>query len=92
MATQSKSQKDRAEGVKRQLNGEAAPEEANPESLVGATDGSVGREPPKHTGESLGRRGEDQAKHSKEAGRHDEGSDEAGRPVGSSSERDKTGI
>ena len=85
MTTQSESQKNRAESVERQLTGKAAPEEANPESLVGATDGSPGKEPPKHTGESLGRRGEDQAKHGKEAGRYDEGSDESGRPTGSSS-------
>jgi hypothetical protein len=88
----SESQTAGAESVSRQLTGADAPEEANPESLVGPTGGSPGKEPPKHTGESVGRRGEDQVKHGKEAGRHDEGEDKAGRPSGSSTERDKTGI
>jgi hypothetical protein len=88
----SESQTAGAESVKRQQTGADAPEEANPESLVGPTGGSPGKEPPKHAGESVGRRGEDQAKHDKEAGRHDEGEDETGRPTGGSTERDKTGI
>jgi hypothetical protein len=86
------SQNAEAESVSRQLTGVEAPEEANPESFVGPTGGSPGKEPPKHTGESVGRRGEDQAKHSKEAGRHDEGEDETGRPTGGSTQRDHTSI
>ena len=36
-------QKERAEGVSRMLKGEAAPEDTNPESLVGPTGGGGGR-------------------------------------------------
>ena len=92
MTTQSESQEKGAESVKRQQTGEAAPQEADPESLVGPTGGSPGKEPPKHTGESVGRRGEDQAKHSKESGRHDTEDDESGRSTGESTARDKTGV
>ena len=92
-ASGSASQSAGAESVSRQLRGTDAPAEANPESLVGPTGGSPGKEPPKHTGESIGRRGEDQAKHSKEAGRHnEEEGDETGRPSGTSTARDQTSI
>jgi hypothetical protein len=61
---------------------------------VGPTGGSPGKEPPAHTGESVGRRGEDQAKHRKEAGRYEDegGSDETDRPTGRSTQRDHTSI
>jgi hypothetical protein len=85
----------KSESVKRQLAGEDAPEEANPESLVGPTGGSPGEEPPEGVGESVARRGEDMIKHhGKEAGRRDTGTDdsEAGRPTGESTERDRGGV
>jgi hypothetical protein len=88
----SESQRSGAESVKRQERGANAPGEANPESLVGPTGGSPGKEPPKHTGESVGRRGEDQAKGSKEAGRHDKDDHHTGRPSGGSTQRDHTSI
>ncbi|MDQ6840416.1 MAG: hypothetical protein M3137_19295 [Actinomycetota bacterium] len=51
---------------------------------------------PDNVGESINRRGEDVAKQDgKEAGRHEEGTDdsrEADRPVGTSDNRDQTGI
>ena len=85
----------KSDSVKRQLTGEDAPEEANPESLVGPTGGKKGQEPPAGVGESVARRGEDMIEHhGKEAGRHDTGTDdsEAERPTGESTERDRGGI
>jgi hypothetical protein len=95
MATESESQEARAESVRRQKAGEHAPQEANPETLLGPTGGSPGEEPPEGVGESVARRGEDMIKHEgKEAGRHDTGTDdsEAGRPTGTSTSRDHTGV
>jgi hypothetical protein len=94
-SAETESLEDRAESVRRQKAGEDAPKEANPESLVGPTGGSPGKEPPKGTGESINRHGEDVAKREgKEAGRHDKGEDdsEAGRPTGGSTQRDRTSI
>ena len=85
----------KSESVKRQLTGEDAPEEANPESLVGPTGGKKGQKPPAGVGESVARRGEDMIEHhGKEAGRHDTGTDdsEAERPTGESTERDRGGV
>jgi hypothetical protein len=93
--TEAQSLEARAESVRRQKAGEDAPKEANPESLVGPTGGSPGKEPPKGTGESINRHGEDVAKREgKEAGRDDAAEDdsEARRPTGSSTSRDLTGI
>jgi len=53
----------KSDSVKRQLTGEDAPEEANPESLVGPTGGKEGKEPPAGVGESVARRGEDMIQH-----------------------------
>jgi hypothetical protein len=95
MSTESESQEARAESVRRQKTGEHAPEEANPEALVGPTGGSAGQEPPRGTGESITRSGEDVAKNEgKEAGRHDTGIEdtEAERPTGESTARDRTGV
>jgi hypothetical protein len=95
MANASESQEARAESVRRQKTGEHAPEEANPESLLGPTGGSPGEEPPEGVGESVARRGEDMIKHEgKESGRLDTGEDssEAGRPTGASTSRDHTGV
>ena len=95
MSTESESQGNRAESVRRQKAGEDAPEEANPESLVGPTGGSEGEEPPEGVGESVARRGEDMIQHhGKEAGRHDTGTggSEAERPTGGSTSRDRTGV
>jgi hypothetical protein len=95
MATESESQEARAESVRRQETGRHAPEEANPESLLGPTGGSPGEEPPEGVGDSVARRGEDMIKHEgKEAGRHDSGRDdsEAERPTGGSTSRDHTGV
>jgi hypothetical protein len=85
----------RAESVRRQKAGEDSPEEANPQSLVGPTGGSAGKELPKRVGESITRSGEDVAKsEGKEKGRHDTGTDdtEAARPIGESTSRDRTGV
>jgi hypothetical protein len=85
----------KSESVRRQLTAEDAPEEANPESLVGPTGGKKGQEPPAGVGESVARRGEDMIEHhGKEAGRHDTGTDdsEAERPTGESTERDRGGV
>jgi hypothetical protein len=91
--SESASQDAAAESVRRQGAGEDAPEEANPESLVGPTGGSPGKEPPKGTGESINRRGEDVAKREgKEPGRLETGTDETGRPTAESTPRDKTGV
>jgi hypothetical protein len=95
MTTESESQDARAESVRRQEAGEEAPQEANPESLVGPTGGSPGQEPPKGTGESMTRRGEDVVKREgKEPGRYDTGTEdtEAARPTGESTARDRTGV
>lgn len=92
VATEEESQARTAESIKRQQTGEATPQEATPESLVGPTGGGPGREPPKHTGESIGRRGEDQAKHNKEAGREDTEGEDSNRPAGESTPRDVTGV
>jgi len=95
MVTESESQEARAESVRRQKTGEDAPEESNPESLLGPTGGSPGEEPPEGVGESVARRGEDMIQHEgKEAGRHDSGRDdsEAQRPTGQSTSRDHTGV
>jgi hypothetical protein len=95
MTTESESKAKRAESVRRQKTGEDAPEEANPESLVGPTGGSSGEEPPEGVSESVARRGEDMIeREGKEAGRHDTGTDdsEAGRPTGESTARDRTGV
>lgn len=94
-AAQTESLEARAESVRRQKAGEDAPKEANPESLVGPTGGSPGKEPPKGTGESINRHGEDVAKSDgKEAGRYDTGTEdtEAERPTGESTARDRTGV
>jgi hypothetical protein len=91
----SDTQEAKSESVKRQLTGEDALEDANPESLVGPTGGSEGEEPPEGVGESVARRGEDMIKHhGKEAGRHDTGTDdsESERPTGESTARDRGGI
>lgn len=85
----------RAESVRRQQAGEDAPKEAKPETLIGPTGGSPGQEPPKGTGESINRHGEDVVKREgKESGRHDAGIEdsEAGRPTGGSTQRDHTSI
>jgi hypothetical protein len=95
MTTEAESQEARAESVRRQQSGEDAPQEANPESLVGPTGGSPGEMPPEGVGESVARRGEDMIKHEgKEAGRHDTGTDgsQAGRPTGGSTPRDGAGV
>lgn len=93
-SSESESQEAGAESVKRQQTGEAPPKEANPESLVGPTGGSEGHEPPKGTGESINRHGEDVVKREgKEAGRQeDEETTAAGRPSGSSEGRDASGV
>jgi hypothetical protein len=91
MPTESESKAERAESVRRQKTGEDAPEEANPESLVGPTGGSSGEEPPQGVGESVARGGEDVSKREgKEARRHDTDTDdsEAGRPTGESTARE----
>jgi hypothetical protein len=95
MTTESESKAKRAESVRRQKAGEDAPEDANPESLVGPTGGSPGQEPPEGVGESAARGGEEIGKRDgKEAGRRDTGTDdsEAGRPTGESTARDHTGV
>jgi hypothetical protein len=47
MSTESESQENRAESVRRQKAGENAPKEANPESLVGSTGGARVKSLPK---------------------------------------------
>ena len=50
MSTESESQENRAESGRRQKAGEDAPEEANPESLVGPTGGARVKSLPKAWG------------------------------------------
>lgn len=84
---------ERAEGVERMLSGQEAPEDTvQPESSAPIR--SDAKMAPEGVGESTSRRGEDiKAKDDKEAGRHDEATEgQAERPVGTSDERDVTGI
>ena len=86
-------QKQRAEDVERALTGQAARREpTQPESsAVGEQEGKMA---PSGVGESVSRSGEDVVKgEGKEAGRQDTGHDgAAGRPTGTSSARDKSGV
>jgi len=61
MSTESESQENRAESIRRQKVGEDAPEEANPESLVGPTEVARVKSLPT-VGGSVARRGEDMMK------------------------------
>jgi hypothetical protein len=79
------------ESVKRAQTGQKAPEE--PVQPIGAAVGQKqGEMAPEGVGQSYGRRGEDQAKATKEPGRYDTGKDAANRPTGESTARDKTGV
>lgn len=84
---------ERAKGVARAMGSEApAKEPVQPGSDADQPDSAMA---PDVVGESINRRGEDVAEDDgKEAGRTDEGTDdrESGRPVGSSDNRDQTGI
>lgn len=84
---------ERSEGPKRMLSGEDPPEDTTqPESSAPVR--SDAKMAPEGVGESVGRSGEDiKDKDGKEAGRHDEGTDETrgDRPVGSSDTRDSSG-
>ena len=86
---------DRSESVKRQLTGEDAPKDTDPESLVGPTGGGDAEMAPSGVGESVGHRGEDMVEEvGKEAGRTDTGTDDspAQRPTGTSDARDQSGV
>jgi hypothetical protein len=85
---------ERAEGVARQLSGEDAPQDTNPESLTGPTGGGGGEMAPAGVGESVAHRGENMtAEEGKEAGRQDAGTQgPTNRPVGTSTARDSTGV
>jgi hypothetical protein len=91
-AADAESKEARAEGVRRMLSGEDAPEDTVQPS--GVESGS-GQAPPDGVGESITRRGEDVAKRDgKEPGRFDTGTDgtPAERPTGESDARDVTGV
>jgi hypothetical protein len=87
-------QQDRFEGVGRQLRGEEAPEDTNRESQVGPTGGRSGQMAPEGVGESVAHRGENMIdEEGYEAGRQDAGTQgPTNRPVGTSSNRDATGV
>jgi hypothetical protein len=90
---EAKSKSERAEGVRRSLSGEEAPEDTVQPS--GTTSGPKGEMAPEGVGESVGRRGEDASRaDGKEAGREDTGTDDtsAQRPTGTSTARDATGV
>ncbi len=82
-----------SDSTQRAYGSKTATEPVQPGSDVDQPDSAMA---PEGVGESMSRRGEDVAeKDGKEAGRHEEGSDEsreADRPVGSSDNRDQTGI
>ncbi len=84
---------ERSQGPERMLSGEEAPEDTvQPESS--APYSGEAEMPPEGVGESVSQRGEDaRDKEGQEAGRQDEGTQgETERSVGSSDERDTTGI
>jgi len=79
-----------AEGVHRAMTGEAPEEPRQPQGpAVGQKEGKMA---PEGVGESLGRRGEDQAKGDGEPGRQDAGREGADRAGGTSTARDKTSV
>jgi hypothetical protein len=85
---------ERFEGVSRQLTGQDAPEDTDRESQVGPTGGGQGQMAPEGVGESVAHRGENMIdENGPEAGRQDLGTQgPTNRPVGSSSNRDSTGV
>lgn len=87
-----RSRNERADGPARMLNGEEPPKE----TIQPGGDKPVRPDAemaPDNVGESIGTRGEDIGdRDGKERGRHDEGTDKGGRPVGTSDESDRTGI
>lgn len=90
---------DRAESVKRQMEGAqsgTADQTASPadEAPVSSSDAEgIEPESPKGVGDSPSRGGEEVAADEDEPGRHDLGEDpETGRPVGTSDKRDITGV
>jgi hypothetical protein len=90
---ETKSKSERAEGVRRTLSGEEAPEDTV--QPTGTTSGPEGEMAPEGVGESVGRRGENASRaDGKEAGREDTDLDDtaAQRPTGTSTARDATGI
>lgn len=86
--SEQQSKADRAAGVGRMLSGDAPPEE--PPENDPEPPGEVGGA--SSVGESTAARAEDTASKDKEAGRRDTGEGAAGRPTGTSSDRDETGI
>jgi hypothetical protein len=91
---QNEEQKDRFEGVGRQLRGEEAPEDTDRESQVGPTGGGKGEMAPEGVGESVSHHGENMvAEEGYETGRQDAGTQgPTNRPVGTSTNRDSTGV
>lgn len=86
--SEQQSKADRAAGVGRMLSGDAPPEE--PPENDPEPPGEVGGA--SNVGESTSASAEDIAK-DKEAGRRDTGTEgDAGRPTGTSTDRDQTGI
>lgn len=84
---------ERSEGVSRMMSGGTAPEDTNPESLVGPTGGGGAEMAPEDVGVSTTTRGEDVGDHDgQERGRQDTGEDGAGRPTGTSDMGDSSGV
>ena len=88
-SSEQESKEARAESVERQLTGEPPPQEP-PKNESGGSDAAPGTG---DVGDSVTRSGEDMIdKDGKEPGREDTGESGAGRPTGTSTERDQTGI
>lgn len=88
-AGEQESKEARAESVERQLEDEAPPH-TPPVNESGGSDPADGTD---DVGESTTRHGEDIVdEDGKEPGREDTGTNAAGRPTGTSTERDATGI
>ncbi len=88
-AGEQESREARAESVRRQLEGDAPPQDP-PVNEAGSSDPAEGSD---EVGESTTRRGEDvMDDDGKEPGRKDTGTTDTGRPTGTSTERDATGI
>ena len=87
----SDTQEAKSESVRRQLRGEDAPEDSDPETLVGPTGGKEGQEPPAGVGENVARPRPGHDRTSRQGGRTPctLGTDasDAGRPTGESTER-----
>lgn len=85
---------ERSEGVGRQLRGEEAPADTNRSGQVGPTGGANGEMAPPGVGESVAHHGENMVEEDGyETGRQDAGTKGAtNRPVGTSTNRDATGV